>query len=624
MCVENDSVCDYSSWINQVGWAKAQPRLGTILQISLLLLTFVGLLAWFYWKFIRQAVPSAPIVRLDSIDKRWILGLSAVYALISFIHFADTREYINPWHGTQGNQLIITLHTPIPLSVLYYSSGYVKGNYSLHAMSATAKTIPLKNEGAGKVYSPYFRWNTIKFDGKTPIASIIVDIDAGPVDITQFAVVDNHHRLISNVNVSDNASQNGVLNRLISKTLPEHVDNIFLSSAVFDEIYYATSAYEYLHGLAPTVWVHPQLGIYLIELGILIFGMSPLGWRIMPDLASICMVPLLYLFAKRMFKQRVTAIAATILIMTEFMHFTLGRSASLEPFVTLFLILEYYFLYDYVDRRVHGATFNSTFKSLLYGAIFFGLALSCKWSALYSVPVILWVMVYAELIHNREPFLITRVVNLAALFIILPLLIYLVTYIPYVWIHHSTNLVPFVYQTQKDILNFHLYGQIHATHPYASSWWTWPFDLMPLSMYYWQDAKGYMSASLALLGNPALCWLTWGVIAFLAYQWFLDRRNIIAAFLFLAIVSQYLSYAFISRISFIYYFYSVTPFLILGVCYVLNQLWQSGNTPRVLMAYSYLTLSILLFLLFFTALAGMDVPRDYTAHILKWMKGWNF
>lgn len=60
----------------------------------------------------------------------------------------------------------------------------------------------------------------------------------------------------------------------------------------------------------------------------LIFGVSPFGWRIMGTLFGIAMLPVLYLFAKKMFKKTWMAGIATTLFAFDFMHFTQTRNCN--------------------------------------------------------------------------------------------------------------------------------------------------------------------------------------------------------------------------------------------------------------------------------------------------------
>ena len=69
----------------------------------------------------------------------------------------------------------------------------------------------------------------------------------------------------------------------------------WFNGTYFDEIYYARTAYEHLHGQAPYETSHPPLGKEIMSIGIAIFGMTPFGWRFMGTLIGALMLPALYL-----------------------------------------------------------------------------------------------------------------------------------------------------------------------------------------------------------------------------------------------------------------------------------------------------------------------------------------
>ncbi len=121
----------------------------------------------------------------------------------------------------------------------------------------------------------------------------------------------------------------------------------YLTGTMFDEVYHGRTAYEFIHGLVTYETTHPQLGKILISLGIRMFGMTPFGWRFMSALFGIFMVPLFYLFAKRLFQNTFAATATTILLVFDCMHFMLSRIATIDIFVAFFIILAYYYLYRY-------------------------------------------------------------------------------------------------------------------------------------------------------------------------------------------------------------------------------------------------------------------------------------
>jgi len=76
----------------------------------------------------------------------------------------------------------------------------------------------------------------------------------------------------------------------------------FMDEMYFDEIYHARTAYEHLNGLEFYETTHPPLGKLFIAAGIAVFGMDPFGWRVVGTLFGIGMLPVMYLFGRRIFK----------------------------------------------------------------------------------------------------------------------------------------------------------------------------------------------------------------------------------------------------------------------------------------------------------------------------------
>ena len=308
------------------------------------------------------------------------------------------------------------------------------------------------------------------------------------------------------------------------------------------------------------------------------------------------------------------------------MHFTLGRLAFLESIVTLFIVAEYYFLFLYTESRLGGNTFKVASKYLYATAICLGLAMATKLNALFSVPAILIWLIYCELIKSKTNIkqLCTLVLHLSLIFIIIPLTIYTLTYIPYAIGQHTDNLLAFVVERFTYMQHFQMQTMQNTTHPYASNWWTWPLLTKPVSIYYWQGLNGYMSTSIVLMGNPAIYWLSIPATLLILYTWLKNRTNYVAAFILIAIFAQYLPFALIKRLSFLYYFYPTTPFIILAITYTLKLVFTSKNKSHIYVAYAYIGLVILLFVLFFPVLSGIEIPRTYTVNTLWFLKSWNF
>ena len=159
----------------------------------------------------------------------------------------------------------------------------------------------------------------------------------------------------------------------------------FRDSTYFDEIYHARTAYEMtLDDVYCYENTHPPLGKFIISIGIRIFGMCPFGWRIMGTLFGIAMLPFFYLFTKKFFKETWIATIATTLLAADFMHFTQTRIATIDVFVTFFIILMYYFMYQYTTMSFYDTSLKKTFIPLLCSGISMGLGCASKWPGCYA------------------------------------------------------------------------------------------------------------------------------------------------------------------------------------------------------------------------------------------------
>ena len=87
----------------------------------------------------------------------------------------------------------------------------------------------------------------------------------------------------------------------------------FMNSSYFDEIYHARTAWEQLHRVPAYEITHPPLGKTILGLGIALFGMTPFGWRFSGTLLGVLMLPILYVFAKRLFGGKTVPAACTAL-----------------------------------------------------------------------------------------------------------------------------------------------------------------------------------------------------------------------------------------------------------------------------------------------------------------------
>lgn len=560
---------------------------------------------------------------LDKTDFKIMFLLTFLYSLVALYNLGSLNSPTGSWNAQNRNDtLTLNFNQPTKISAIYYYTGISNGKYHWDYLSDNLEPGIFDDSTARLGYPAHYKWNKFNPNTTNKVSQIQLVLDEPELEIKQIAIFDEQNHYINDIKVS--SSNNSSTNNLIMPIEPNNYQDNYLSSTYFDEIFYATTAYQYLHKLNPYVAVHPPLGMLIIAIGILFCGMNAFGWRIMPALASIALVPLMYIFAKRLFGNRRSAVIASVIIMFEPMHYVMGKIAFLDGIVTFFILLEYYYLYSYLQLRQNGASINDCYTNILKMGIAFGIGISCKWSALYFTVPLLLSLLYGEIAlakPNIKQFL-HSVIFLFVTLVVLPLSIYCLSYVPFIISQTDTELFSFIWRIQTYMYQFQAYGLANATHPYASNWLEWSTLKTPMSLFFWQD--GTVANSIAFIAHPFIAFATFPILLFLIVISIKQRGKLQPWFLLIAICAQYLPYAFITHIMFIYYFYSTIPLLILGLLEIHNTLFDWNKPVHRYMTYLFLGLYIAIFIMFIPATSGIEFPRDYVVKYLLWRNGWNF
>lgn len=358
----------------------------------------------------------------------------------------------------------------------------------------------------------------------------------------------------------------------------------FPPELVFDETYYANFAHQYLLGTS-FLDAHPPLGKLIIAFGIKIFGFDSFGWRIMPAIFGTLIIPLTYLVAQKIFKNKTVAILSAVLITFDGLFLVESRNALIMGFMPVFILAGYYFGLSYTENK-------KTFYIFLTG-LMFGLSFCTQW---LSLPF--WGMLFIFMIIKKAK--ISWQFILA--YFIVPMIMY---FLIFYFDHHSTsyqNLWQYFLKWNMDTFNFH--SGIKETHPYASRWWSWMYLGRPVWLYY--KSMDYKIYGIIALGNPAI-W--WPAIAVFLYSIFYTIKNKYLP-LIIPIVSfifYYLSWMAISRLQFQYYIFLALPFYFMILAYF----WQKLFVKVSWLAWTYLILIIASFILYLPLLTALPITQDY-------------
>jgi dolichyl-phosphate-mannose-protein mannosyltransferase len=426
----------------------------------------------------------------------------------------------------------------------------------------------------------------------------------------------------------------------------------------FDEVYYASDGCLYagrayrdcgLDTDSERSWVHPPLGKAFISWGIDPpggldgFGNRPFGWRVAAAAAGTATVALAALLAFLLLGSVLWAGVAGLLLATENLHFVQSRIAMLDVFLTMFVVLG--FLLLVADRRRNERESPVDLPAagprpekpplrlgglrplrLLAGAAF-GAAVAVKWSGLLALAggaglSVAWSIAAARR-RRHEPLISRRAarrgfaaeaLGQVVAFVLIPAVVYLVTWLPWLaergfdlaeWLGHHLDMAD--YHLGLDTVD----EGGEPIHPYLSPAWSWFLMARPVA-YFWEGDPNCCREILGM-GHPLLFWGGLVVVPYLAIAW-IARREWQAGAILVPILIQYLPWLFVSRPLFLFYMTPVTPFLAVGMAFILRDLGRVTEPRRrvvaAIAAALVVAVSVGMFAFFRPVLAADLIPYE--------------
>ena len=574
----------------------------------LLIVFFAGLPALH-----RCALPRAEERRFTAADG-WILAvLMLVYGAVAFWQLGNTASP-ESFVLMESRSVTLTLPEDGEPDALWLFTGVGAGSYEIETSSDGLEFTPLQRFEQN--YVAVLKWDSVPLEAAPrPLRCVRLRCVSGNPWLGELAVRGADGTLLAvTADVPELVDENAYA--------PEKSD--FSNSSYFDEIYHARTAWEHLNGVWPYEISHSPLGKEILSLGVLLFGMTPFGWRFSGTLFGVLMLPVLYLLLKRLFGGKEIPALGTIVFAADFMHFVQTRIATIDTYAVFFILLMYLFMYVWLEEDKPWA--------LALCGLSFGLGAASKWTALYAGAglAVLWAIHWLKTLllprEERPGFgaFLKNVGLCLVFFIALPALIYYLSYIPY---GRAADCAPFsapytrlVLDNQRFMFSYH--SSIVAEHPYSSRWYQWLLDIRPILYYLEYFPDGSRSSICAFL-SPALCWGGLLSLFVLIYEAFFraDRR---AGFILIGYLAQLLPWVFITRLTFAYHYFPSSVFLALALGYVFALLRE--NRPRWrLYAVSFAAASVLLFALFYPVLSGAPCGAPGTAlgaGLLQWLPTW--
>lgn len=578
-------------------------------------------------------------LKLDRKDLAIMAAMTLLYLLIALFNLGSLKVPQTSWQPAKADEgFVLDFGREIDVAKLYYYSGLGDGKFRVEYTDKTGKFVPLITEEKKAIFS----WKSIATSTKTDKLKFIFEVPGSTLN--EIAIVENgKQEPVKDFKITDIQSDSGdagSVNLLFDEQNTFTYTPSYMTDMYFDEIYHARTAFEHIHKLQPFEWTHPPLGKIIIAIGISLFGMNPFGWRIMGTLVGAAMIPLMYLFGRKLFHKKFYAFCTAFLIMFDFMHFTQTRIATIDVYGTFFIILMYYYMYDYYVNKSYTLGFRKSLRPLFLSGLFFGIGVASKWIAVYGGAGLAVLFFTAKILEYRDYRRITAdnkankpewlkhfvplyqigtMLYCVLFFVVIPGVIYYLSYIPYMLVPGAKPGLQLVLDNQEQMYSYH--SKLQATHSFSSPWFEWPVIFKPTWFYSGSNLPPDKASTIVTMGNPAIWWFGIFAIA-MALVITIYKKDKKMTIVFVAMAFQYLPWVLVSRITWIYHFFSTVPFMILAIVYVIKNFMESYKDAKY-WVYGYLCLAAVLFIWFYPALSGLEVNKGYIDS-LKWFKSWIF
>ena len=557
---------------------------------------------------------------LLKLDKLLLAALTLIYALIALLNLGTLSFPTTVYHGAVGDSFTLVFEGEVEVDQVWFNGNIAQGTLRFIADDGTEAEYT-QDQG------DMFKWQDEEMNFITH--TLRVSVEERAVALNEIAFFNNGELLA--VRAEDAAAQ-----KLVDEqdTVPEAPS--YFNGMIFDEIYHARTAYENIHNMPVYEWTHPPLGKLIIALGILIFGMKPFGWRIMGALFGVAMVPLMYVFAKRTLKRTDFAFLTAGLWAFDCMHFTQTRIATIDVYGVFFILLMFFFMYEYVRQDYFTAPLMGKLWPLALSGVAFGMGCASKWIGCYAgagLAVVLFYHLFSAMFEaykghddgaaRRRSFFWNRLWITAGWcclwFLLVPGLVYFLSYFPYYRYEASIrpsyglgDMWDTLIKNQKDMYNYH--SQLTATHMCQSMWYQWPFTFK--SVWFYVSGSGDRISNISSTGNPAVWWVSAVGAVCLFLEWVLGKvkKNPVHSILFVGVAANYLPWVLVTRCVFLYHFFATVPFMLLSTVYLFFLL-ERENRKIHWIKWAWLGLAVVYFILLYPAISGLPVSKGYAGFL---------
>ena len=561
--------------------------------------------------------------RLVKLDALLCLIITVCYAVVAFTGLGDTTAPQSWCRFTErGRYALIDLGEEYDIGIVRCYTGLHTGRYEMQF--STDGTTWWDAGTLEQEYADLFKWQDFfpASEGVEETTTRYIRLVASAeLSLGELAIYDSEGTQLDASGFEYDAGCTPLFDE--QDTVP--VRPSYMNSSYFDEIYHARTALEHIENVYPYEITHPPLGKEIIGIGIRLFGMTPFGWRFMGTLFGVLMLPILYVFLKRMTRSSAISACGTIIFAFDFMHFVQTRIATIDTYSVFFILLMYLFMWRFVS--------GGKWRYLALSGIFFGLGAASKWTCIYAGGglAVIWLVYWITQV--KKPGFAKRFIGNCAFcllfFVAIPAAIYYVSYYHYgtasgldggVGMFFTRDYFDVVWDNQVYMWEYH--SDLVSTHPYSSRWYQWLVDARPILYYLEYFDDGTKMAFGAFL-NPVFCWA--GLLAMIANGIFAVKdRDGKSAFIVIGYLAQLLPWVLVTRLTFAYHYFPSSVFMLLALCHVWERLKQQGIFRWQRNIYAVTGVCAGLFVAYYPVLTGLRTAVWYTRGFLRWFPSWPF
>ena len=559
-----------------------------------------------------------------------IIIILIAYTILSFYKLGNNKNPQTYVNLKDNEQLTFRIDSDqIPKEMMIYSAN-AESNVSIFFLEEYKELDTYKYDTYFEIdYSNLFKWNEEYFNlDDCNYKYIMFESNKDTTVLGEMKIYDESGNEIPITAMEEE----GKLLLDEQELVPDNYS--YMNSTYFDEIYFPRTAYEMLNDLPIYEYTHPPLGKIIISIPVHFLGVTPFAYRLGGNIAGILIILVIYLIAKQLFKKDRYAIFSALIMALDGMHFVQTRIGTVDSYLLLFCLTSFYFFLKFLKIPAEEELKKKRIPLLLSGA-FWGMGMATKWTAAF-IGAGMGIIYLAKMIKSKR-FDIKLILWSVLSFVIIPLTIYVMSYIPIMmnpnaklyYEHEDKNGEKICEYVQiTDVKSFIKYQQamyqyhstLKASHPYTSKWYEWPIMKRPL-WFYISRFDDNTIGTIACMGNPAIWWLSIATAIYtLIYT--IITRNKEGAILIVMIAITWFTYALIGRIMFIYHYFITLPFMMLTIPFAVSKLaeWK----PKIDYIMPALTLIFLgIFIYFYPIYSGKPVSIEYVKKT-EWFDSWKY